>query len=118
MRVLVTGPRAFTDRMALWNALEALKPDVIIHGEADGADTFAGHWAHNHRVAEFSKPFGKLLGKGGGPLRNAYLIEQYIPDLVVACRTTGPDRGTRDCMARAIERGIPVLQLWDRMYEN
>ena len=103
-RILVTGPRVFKDYVALWNALEALQPMMVIHGEAEGADTFAGRWAEQNQCPVRSKPYSKLLGRAGGVLRNEYLLDHYHPDLVLACRTMGADVGTRDCMARAIDR--------------
>lgn len=121
MRLLVTGPRAFNDQERLFDALHALKPCVLIHGFADGADMLVHEWAitrAGYPIEVHVKPYPNHLGRAGGPLRNQYLIEQYAPDLVLACRTNGPDAGTRDCMARAIEHGIPVVQLWDRMYEK
>lgn len=119
MRLLVTGPRAFKDQDRLFDTLDALKPCVLIHGYCKGADMLAHEWAtkrSGYPLEVYGKPYADHLGRAGGVLRNQYLIEQYAPDLVLACRTN--DAGTRDCMARAIEHGIPVVQLWDRMYEK
>lgn len=98
----------------LRRALIALNPTSVVHGAADGADTFAGEWARDEGIEEIARPYPDHLGKGGGPLRNAYLLDTFQPDLVLACRTIhGPDAGTLDCIKAAFYRGLVVLQLVD-----
>lgn len=116
MRVLVTGPRAFKNRGALRGALDILAPTSVVHGDADGADTFAGEWARDNGVEEIARAYPEHLGKGGGPLRNIYMLDTFQPDLVLACRTMhGPDAGTLHCIKAAFYRSIVVLQLIDTL---
>jgi hypothetical protein len=52
-RLLITGGRDFTDRAAIENALLDLeqRPDVVIHGDAAGADRVAASVAEESRDA-------------------------------------------------------------------
>lgn len=116
LRVLVTGPRAFTKRDKLWAVLTALQPYSVVHGDADGTDTFAGQWARENDSHEIAREYPDHLAKGGGPLRNIYMLDTFEPDLVVACRTPGgPDAGTLHCIEAAFKRGIPVVQVIDSL---
>lgn len=50
-RLLVFGSRTWTDRAAVWGVLgEMPRPDVVIEGEARGADTLGRQWAQFYRV--------------------------------------------------------------------
>lgn len=53
-RVLVTGGRTYADRAFVYATLDALHAacpvEVIIHGDARGADTLAREWAVSRRV--------------------------------------------------------------------
>ncbi len=111
MRLLVTGPRAFKEQHMLYCALDALKPTEVIHGGAEGADTFAGSWARFNGVRETERSYPEHLGKAGGVLRNQYMLDTFNPDMVLACSTDGLDKGTNDCVTRALKMGIPVVRL-------
>ena len=126
MRLLVTGGRDFTNRAALWLALDALNPDVLIHGAALGADTLASQWVRqatwwNNKMERYN-PFEDYreiaepctqaqwdeFGGIAGAMRNARMLK-HRPDLVLACPG---GRGTSDMIHRAHDAGIPVLRLF------
>lgn len=108
-RVLVTGGRDYTNHDALWAVLNELKPSVIIHGGARGADTLAGEWAEWAGVPTIVSPANwNLMGPVAGLLRNVRMLEQYKPDIVVAC---SGGAGTRNCVSNALLRGIPVRRV-------
>lgn len=44
-KVLVTGGRKYQDYEVVKDALDALNPDIVIHGDAPGADSLADWWA-------------------------------------------------------------------------
>jgi hypothetical protein len=106
-KVLVTGGRDYADSEALWRVLSEIKPTVIIHGGARGADTLAGEWAEWAGVPTIVVEPKWLLGPIAGHLRNLRMLD-LKPDLVVAC--PGED-GTRHCTTNALLRGIPVRRV-------
>lgn len=89
MRVLVCGGRDFNDLEMLTATLDEIHKatpiEVIIHGDAKGADKLAGVWARDNSVpiekypADWSK-----YGKSAGFRRNTQMLTEGKPDLVVA----------------------------------
>jgi len=89
MRVLVCGGRAFADRALLESALDrlfALRPfDVLIEGDARGADRLAGAWAEARGITHLVfKADWDAHGAKAGPIRNQQMLDEGKPDLVVA----------------------------------
>ncbi len=117
MRLLVCGSRTWTDRARLWQVLDRLVSKhgdgqvVLIEGDARGADRLAGQlarargWRLERYPADWSGE-----GRAAGFRRNARMLHQGRPDLVVAF-TVGPlqhSRGTADMVRRARAAGVPV----------
>jgi hypothetical protein len=125
MRVLVCGGREFSNWKLFQNWMTARlagpyytwKSDpepngtwswdlTIIHGGANGADTFAGLWANLNYVdctiflADWEK-----YGKRAGYLRNVQMLEEGKPDLVIAFPG---GRGTQMMINLAKGAGVPV----------
>lgn len=108
-RVLVTGGRDYADRDALYAVLDELRPTVIIHGNATGADTLAHDYAEKHHTIEIKTPAPfKYIGPVAGILRNIYMLDHFHPDLVVACPGNS---GTENCIRNALVRGIRVRRV-------
>lgn len=127
MRVLVCGGRAYgVDRSREFDAEAAkqrtLLSDVltmvcapsdrqgtIIHGAANGADTYAGAWADHWGwdLVRFPAEWGRY-GKLAGPRRNALMLEEGQPDLVIAFPG---GRGTANMVELARKAGVPVLRV-------
>ena len=111
MRVLVCGGRDYNDADRIGSVLWRLEPfpSMIIHGCASGADTLAGSWAERYGVpvAEYPADW-KAHGKGAGPIRNAKMLLDAKPDLVVAFPG---GRGTADMVRKATDAGVPVLSI-------
>lgn len=118
MRILVCGGRDFTDRDAVALALKNFKPEratevgwhIIIHGGCPtGADKLADEWADTFGVrkrvylADWQKH-----GKAAGPLRNARMLAEGKPDLVIAFPG---GRGTADMVRKAEAAGVPVRRI-------
>lgn len=120
MRVLVTGGRNYADSTRVWEALACLRPSVVIHGDARGADTHAAHWclreaSLDHGVeAEVYRP-NWVLGPSAGPLRNQRMLDEGNPDLVLAFPG---GRGTRDMVERARKADVPVLLSADWVFQG
>lgn len=118
-RVLVCGGRDYNDRDTIHNTLCRIDAELgpitcVIHGAATGADHEGMIWAqmmatvpgrkitHAPFVAEWDR-----LGRAAGPVRNARMIEEGKPDLVLAF---SGGRGTADCVKRATAAGISVIR--------
>ena len=102
-RVLVCGGRKYGTRITedgylainkaqvdllnttLDNLLLEFKNLIIIQGEAKGADSLAKDWAFRNKVQTLSFPANwKIHGKSAGFKRNAQMLEDGKPELVVA----------------------------------
>lgn len=108
MRVLVCGGRDYSDTLRVHRELDARARDIttVIQGGADGADKAAMDWARARGFdyltfrAEWQKH-----GPKAGPMRNATMIHEGKPDLVLAFPG---GRGTADMARRAKAAGIPL----------
>jgi hypothetical protein len=117
MRLLVCGSRTWTDQARLWQVLDQVVTEhsdgqvVLIEGDARGADRLAGQLARQRgwRLERYPADWTHE-GRAAGFRRNARMLRQGRPDLVVAF-TVGPlaeSRGTADMVRRAQEAGVPV----------
>lgn len=111
-RVCVTGARDYDNRAHVDSVLSALHDkepiSLIIHGRAFGADMLATHWARAHDIPLLGfQAEWQLHGRSAGPIRNAIMLREGRPDLVVAFPSEGP--GTLDCVTQARRLGIPVF---------
>jgi hypothetical protein len=123
----VTGGRDFANKAALWSALDALHPDVVIQGGATGADALARRWgvAHGYMELDGNDPNARLserivitepvtqqewdmLSSFAGNARNQRMLK-HRPTLVLACPGSS---GTADMIQRALDARIPVVKLW------
>lgn len=113
MKIAITGGRHFSDKVALFHALDQIhqrKPiEALFHGGASGADTLAHEWAVSKGVQPFVCPANwDFYSKGAGPIRNCCMLESGNPDLLVA---VPGGTGTRNCVMQADALGIKVLKL-------
>ena len=114
MRVLVCGGRDFNDRELLARVLgdlHAASPiSVVIEGGAHGADTLAFKWAsEGNRCGTCSYAADwRAHGRAAGPIRNAQMLDEGKPDLVVAFPG---GKGTADMVARARRAGVRVIEV-------
>jgi hypothetical protein len=114
VRLLVCGGRSYgftaSERAALFEAIAALKPTLIIHGDAPGADSVADKWAKVHGVprerypAQWRKPGGGV-DYSAGPRRNALMLEAGKPDAVLAAPG---GKGTANMVSLARAAGVRV----------
>lgn len=113
-RVLVCGGRDYTDANRIWSVLdhylrEADNFECLIHGAAKGADSVAGEWAVARSVPVEAFPADWTgLGQGAGPIRNAQMLREGKPTVVVAFPG---GVGTRNMVDRAKRAGVPVLEI-------
>jgi predicted Rossmann-fold nucleotide-binding protein len=125
IRVLVCGGRGYDNQTLVDRVLDGLFAAhsgalVVIHGAASGADACANAWAMAKRVggasvgiqrfpAEWRGPTGRgLMDPSAGPRRNATMLREGKPDLVIAFPG---GRGTADMVARARVAGVRILEV-------
>lgn len=115
LRVLVCGGREFADRGLLSGVMQSVVwqqhgyPAVLIHGDARGADRLAAEWASRHGVPVEPYPADwERDGRGAGPIRNQRMLDEGMPDLVVAFPG---GRGTADMVQRARAAGIEIIEI-------
>lgn len=108
-RVLVCGGRDFTDSILLKKTLNKLKPKLIIHGCAYGADSLANVYAFANNIPQekYQAEWDKY-GRSAGPIRNNKMLKEGKPTVVVAFPG---GRGTDHMKSIAREAGIPVIEV-------
>jgi hypothetical protein len=113
-RILVCGGRDFNEADKIAATLDALHTEhqiaFVIHGNARGADYWAGAWAKKRYplVGEIAVPAEwSKFGKGAGPKRNQKMLG-HGPSLVVAF---SGGTGTADMVKRARLAGIVVMEV-------
>lgn len=113
MRVLVTGGRTYQDHARVHAVLDKLHAeagiDVIIQGGARGADHLAWDWAISNGVEQqqFDADW-ENQGTFAGPARNARMLAEGRPDLVIAFPG---GRGTADMVRKARKAGVNVVEI-------
>jgi SLOG family YspA-like protein len=108
--VVVTGGRAYGNKKVVDDALDGLKPNVVVQGDASGADALARGWARRRAIPFLSVPadwFG--YSKAAGPRRNTLMLDLTIrlagaENIIVAVFPGGV--GTDDCVGKAQTRGL------------
>lgn len=112
-RVLVCGGRYYPNRWKVFAALDDLHEqtpiDVLIHGAAPGADSFAGEWAlkNNVPVSAFKAEW-KKYGASAGPRRNKQMLIEGKPDPVLAFPG---GKGTENMLGLARTAGVRIQQV-------
>lgn len=117
MRVLVTGSRDYYREDTIASALTAQAmaatdaPTVIEGACPSGADAIAHRLARSWRWPWERYPADwRRHGKAAGHLRNQVMVDSG-PDVCLAFFATGSaNRGTSDCVARAMKAGIRVFR--------
>jgi hypothetical protein len=113
MRVLVCGGRGFSDALLLNLELDRLHAlhhfTLVIHGAALGTDALAGEWADSRNIPV--RPYRanwKAEGKSAGPNRNARMLADGRPELVVAFKGGA---GTANMIEQAETAGVKVIRI-------
>jgi hypothetical protein len=115
LRLLVCGDRDWANAESIAAQIRVMHPDVIIEGEARGADRIA------HDIAlEMGFIKGKTLlsfpadwqkyHKAAGPIRNQQMLDEGKPNRVIAFHSNITEsKGTKDMVERARKAGIEVM---------
>lgn len=110
MRILVCGGRDYRDQDCVFDSLERLRRagliNLLIHGDASGADRLASFWAREAGMDQVSYPANwKAHGRAAGPMRNRRMLHHGRPQALIAFPG---GRGTADMTALAIQAGLPI----------
>lgn len=109
MRVLVCGGRNYNDYETARRVLDSLHPSVIIEGGARGADRCGARYAKENGIPLHTFPaLWDLYGKRAGFERNARMLREGAPDLVLAFPG---GRGTANMIQLAREAGVQVIEI-------
>lgn len=109
-RVLVCGGRKYRDAARMHAELLEIWIDVLIEGEAPGADTLSREYADRYRIPVDPYPAKwRLHGRTkAGPIRNAQMLAEGKPNLVVAFPG---GTGTANMMRQARAAGVEVKEI-------
>lgn len=119
-RVLITGSREWRNPDAMRDALVAARreangiPMVLICGGARGADSMAadfGDQAYDCRV-ELHEADWNAKGKAAGFIRNQEMVDSGADLCLAFFSVEAENRGTMDCVKRAVKAGIEVWSFW------
>lgn len=111
--VLVCGSRNLPShpwRQHLRRAIRSFKPStIVVHGGANGPDTWAAHEAKLRGLAVLSlgAPWAEL-GRSAGPIRNIWLLDLLPPKSCVMAFYDGKSRGTAQTIHEGRQRGFYV----------
>jgi hypothetical protein len=110
MRILFCGDREWSNYKTICDVMADLKPDVVIEGEARGADSMARDAAEYFGIPVERYPANwKVYGRAAGPIRNTQMLDEGKPDLVVAFHNDFKNsKGTKNMVEQARKRGIPT----------
>jgi len=109
MRLLVCGSRAWTDRQAVFDALDAIHAlhhvTQVIEGTCRGPDQYGGEWAKAQgiRLTEMPADWDRH-GTRAGFIRNSKMAD-LGPDMVVGFIVAG-SRGTKMMLEISLARGF------------
>ena len=119
-RLLVFGRRTYTDKETgfkiLDRAVKNLDIELIIAGEASGADTIAKLWSKSRsfKYKGFPAQWHKY-GNSAGPIRNQQMLDEGKPTHAVALfgEDYSESGGSWDMLQRCQKANIPVWIIKD-----
>jgi len=110
MRILFCGDRNWTNYKVICDVMVDFKPDLVIEGEAQGADILASAAAEYFDIPVLRFPADwERYGRAAGPIRNQQMLDQGKPDLVVAFHNdVQHSKGTLNMVSQARKKNIKV----------
>ena len=107
-RAIVCGGRNYSDAKTVYGVLDNLKISALANGGASGADTLCSYYAEDRNIPCKVYPARWELGRFAGPKRNAEMLADFKPTLVVAFQG---GRGTADMVRKAKSAGVEVMEI-------
>jgi hypothetical protein len=110
--VLVTGGRDYDDVGTVFDCLTKLNDQfermIVVHGDADGADTLANTVCKELGIEQARVPAAwNKYKKAAGPIRNKLMLELF-PTLDLIMAFPG-GTGTENMKTQGAKLGIPIL---------
>jgi hypothetical protein len=107
--VIVTGGRHYNDGWRIWDVLREHKAEVIVTGDATGADYYARGFAQQHALKlHVYEADWRKHGTAAGPIRNRAMLDAH-PNAIVLAFPGG--RGTADCVRQARALKMEVIEV-------
>jgi orotate phosphoribosyltransferase len=115
-RVLACGGRTYTDSWRIDDELDTLASTAqlapishVIVGDALGADMLIAWWARRRgKPVTVYEADWKKHGKAAGPKRNATMLREGKPDVVLAFPG---GKGTANMITQARKAGVHVIEV-------
>lgn len=118
VRLLVCGGRFFKDRDLLFVTLDAFmvshEIEIVIEGEAPGADRLAREWAEARGIpVDRYHAHWESFGRAAGPIRNQKMLDEGKPTYAFAFydRPRHQSKGTADMVRKLKRAGITVEEI-------
>lgn len=113
---LVTGGRKYNDIAVVFDCLVHLNEQfdrlIVIHGDADGADTLAYNVCKEVGIEQVRMPATwKKYNRAAGPIRNTLVLDLF-PNIDMVLAFPG-GTGTSNMKEQARTRGIEVIESID-----
>ncbi len=109
-RILFCGDRLWNDIGVIRRVMEQARPDVVIEGEARGADTLARIVAEQLGIPVEGYALNSVKhGKSASYMRNREMVRRGQPDRVIAFHDAlDRSKGTKDLITVALGAQIPI----------
>jgi hypothetical protein len=110
MRILFCGDRNWSNYKVICDVMADFNPEVVIEGEARGADLLAADAAEYFGIPVLRFPANwEKYHRAAGPIRNTQMLTEGKPDMVMAFHDDiTASKGTGNMIAQARKHGIPV----------
>lgn len=112
-RMLITGDRDWVNPVPIRQAIEYLKPNIVIEGEAPGADRLSYKVAKEMEIQ--TAPYPALwrtasgYNKAAGVQRNSQMLYDGKPHFGLAFHSDlRHSRGTRDMVRKLLKANVPT----------
>lgn len=112
MRLLICGDRNWNNISLIRAWVETHLPiDVVIHGNARGADRLGAQVALELGIKVISFPAKwNEYGRAAGPIRNQQMLDEGNPDFIIAFHNDiRNSKGTKDMITRAQNHAIDYV---------
>ena len=108
MKVIVTGGRNYDKKDKVYQILDELNPDIVVHGDCSGADYLSSMWVKDRNKTEIKYPYLSQYGRAGGPIRNKQMCEENLDSILVAFPG---GNGTLNCISQAQKFNIKIIKV-------
>lgn len=111
MKLLVCGDRNWKNREVIRAWIAYLQPELVIEGEARGADLIGKSEATRLKIPVLSFPAEwDKYGRAAGVIRNTQMLKKGGPDFVVAFHDgIEHSKGTANMVEQAAKSNIPYI---------